>query len=220
MPSLYGQVVSIPMVGIRIAAVQLQRTLEFRLCSTPIPFVVQYQTKRSMGFGGLWVDFNGPECCRMSPRKRFRRRREAVPGESAIAISQAGIRDAVARVLVDGLLEVDFGLLDALCRALVPVVATLEIGLICGRVDAARSRESGYLGWRQGDVDLTGDRSRDRILQRQDVLDVTIIALGPAIGLIRDLNQVNGDSHAVWHAANATFNDVVGVQLSADLAYA
>ena len=68
-------------------------------------------------------------------------------------------------------------------------------------------------------MDVVSDRSRHRILECEHVLQFAIIAISPEIGLVRDLNQVNGDSYAVGGAANATLDQVVGVQLAANFVH-
>src|SRR5580700_2516702 len=122
-----------------------------------------------MGFRGLWIDLYGFERRCIGLGKRLRRRLEAVPGESAVAIGQSRVRGAVAWVLVDRLLEVDQRLLQAVGAAFVPVVAALEICLVRPGIDLRPAWQTRLLSRSQFNVDLVSDRSRHGILQRQYV---------------------------------------------------
>src|SRR5262249_9456458 len=75
-----------------------------------------------------------PCCCRPRFWERLFWRKHTVPTQRAVTVSQAGISESIAWVLLKCLLEMCDGLLESLRRPLAPVVAPFKIKLIGLRV--------------------------------------------------------------------------------------
>src|SRR5207248_9181269 len=129
---------SIPMVGCSVAWVQFNGSPEFLPGRVQIPIKgVQAKCKRVVGLAERAVQFQRLD------RRGLRSwecllggHRPIVPiAQQSISVGQARISLGVFRILVDRLIEMSQGDLQSIRRSLVPGVATLEIGLVCSRVD-------------------------------------------------------------------------------------
>ena len=61
------------------------------------------------------------------------------------------------------------------------------------------------------------DRARDLILHREHVLDLAIIALGPAMPAGGAVDELSCDADAIAGALNAALQDIAHAELLADL---
>src|SRR6516164_5989772 len=85
---------------------------------------------------------------------------------------------------------------------LVPTVEALQISLVglpAGRVGAGKTR---LLRRCQLQLDLGGHAPRQISLQSQDVANVALVAAGPNVRLIRDVNELSSDAHDVTFPAD------------------
>src|SRR5262245_48653787 len=69
-----------------------------------------------------------------------------------------------------------------------------------------------------------GDQNRDDragylVLNREHVLDLAIVALGPAMSTGQGIDELHRDANPVARSANAALQDVAHAKLAADLAY-
>ena len=74
----------------------------------------------------------------------------------------------------------------------------------------------------QGDVERPGDLRRDVGLEREDLRDLPLVVVRPDLRVVGDADQARRDAHAARVPgavpADGALEDVVGVQLAADLA--
>ncbi len=75
----------------------------------------------------------------------------------------------------------------------------------------------------RGRLDAPGqdgdDRHRDLVLQREDVLEVAVVALGPDVPVALGIDQLHRDAHAVAGAAHAALDDELHAELLGLLPY-
>ena len=126
------------MVGRSIAWVQFNGPPEFLPGRVQIPVEdIQAKCERVVGFAERAVQFQSLD-------RRGLRSWECLLGahrpilpiaEQSISVGQARISLGVFRIFVDRLIKMSQGDLQSIGRSLVPEVATLEIGLVCSRVD-------------------------------------------------------------------------------------
>ena len=70
---------------------------------------------------------------------------------------------------------------------------------------------------RKPELCLPRNRSSDLALYTQNLAQFAIVFFRPQVRLVDNLNQLCRDSHAVAGTPHSTFQDVVNLQLSADL---
>src|SRR5262245_17318635 len=59
-----------------------------------------------------------------------------------------------------------------------------------------------------------GNRAGQLILDREDVLELTVVALGPAMGAGYGIDELHGDANPITAAANAALQDVAHSELA------
>ena len=130
-----GEELGVPLMRGGVVGIQFDRASVFALRGVPIPLVrVDRIRQRRVRLGQLIVDRQ--RLLRRRPRAReglFRRQ----PGpdiEQVVDVGQAGVRQRVLRIDLDGLVEVLDGLVQPLGVALVPLEAALEVQLVRARV--------------------------------------------------------------------------------------
>ena len=84
----------------------------------------------------------------------------------------------------------------------------LSVGLRAARSRAAASTRPG------SDRD---DRRRHLVLDREDVLEVAVVALGPEVAVGLGVDQLHGDADALARLAHAALDDVLHAELARDL---
>src|SRR5437763_13362551 len=129
---------SVPVMWCSVAWVQFNGSPEFLPGTVQIPIEgVQAKCKRVVGLAERAVQFQSLD-------RRGLRSWECLLGahrpilpiaEQSISVGQARISLGVFRIFVDRLIKMSQGDLQSIGRSLVPEVATLEIGLVCSRVD-------------------------------------------------------------------------------------
>jgi hypothetical protein len=70
----------------------------------------------------------------------------------------------------------------------------------------------------QRQLERGDNRLRDLVLQREDVVEVPVVALAPDLRLGRRVDELRRDPHSCTGLADASDEDVVGLGLPADLA--
>ena len=124
-----------------------------------------------------------------------RRRLHSVKGEAVVCGHKAGVGKCVGRVLFNRLFEELRGLLQRTHLTLVPVVLSLEVELIRVR-GGCRSLQL-PLGFRtELHLERLDDVLRDLVLKGEDVLHPPVVALGPELVAVVDVDQLDGDPDA------------------------
>src|SRR5229473_3373616 len=118
------------MVCICIPGAPMQRALNLVFCRRPVSLMRKHQSEGGMSLAGCRIDLNGLERCRFRSGESFRRRREAVPGKSAVTVGQTRVGNPIVVLLIYGLLEIIRSFLNSLCCSLVPKITAFEISLI------------------------------------------------------------------------------------------
>src|SRR5438128_5070736 len=92
---------------------------------------------------------------------------------------------------------------------------SLEVRLVRVKIRRATRERCGLR--RQLDPERRGDGLRDLILNREDVGHLAVVALGPEMKTIGDLDELRGDSDAVTRLPNASLENVLDVEPPGDL---
>ena len=69
----------------------------------------------------------------------------------------------------------------------------------------------------KSDVNLVCDALHDGVLHGQHIFEFTIVTLGPDVGLIACLDELNSDTYAVRRSSNAALDKVVGLQFLSNI---
>ena len=64
-----------------------------------------------------------------------------------------------------------------------------------------------------------GDRTRDLVLNCEDIFQLSIVALGPTVGACSSINQLRRDANPITTAANAALEHVAHAKFTAHLAH-
>ena len=86
-------------------------------------------------------------------------------------------------------------------------------GHVVGRLRAARSRAAAST--RPGRVATIA--RRDLVLDREDVLEVAVVALGPEVAVGLGVDQLHRDAHPLADLAHAALDDVLHAELAREL---
>ena len=116
-------------MGISIAGVQIESTLEFGFGKLPIKISVTCdQSERDMRFHGRSVDRQGLLCGSLGFVIGLGRMRRRIIGRNCVCLGQGSVCLWEVRILVDCLPEIADRRLDVVCRfALRPEIATPEV---------------------------------------------------------------------------------------------
>ncbi len=214
-----GQVLGEPVVGGRVAGVQLERPAEPGLRALPVPVVEELrQGQRAVRFGQSRIELQRLPGRLLGPREDLPRRPGAVVAEEEQRVREAGPGQGVRRIAVERLLEVADALLQVPRRPLVPEVAALEIevvGLEVLRADAGPGLDPARLP--QGDLELAGDGGGDLVLDGEDVARVAVEALRPELISGPGVGQLRGDANAFSRPAHAALQHGSHVERRSDL---
>ncbi len=114
-------------------------------------------------------------------------------------------------------LEVPNPLRDPLGAALVPGVAALEVEVV--GVDVGRVPPGGGIADVAKETSAEGahDGAGDLLLNREDVLDLAIVGLGPEAPAVGGVGELHGDPEPLPHPADRTLEDDGHLQPFADL---
>ena len=132
-----------------------------------------------MGGGG--IEFNGAFRFPLCRRQNFQRVFVAVRGLLHIGIRETRVCRGVVRVEFDGALEEFRSQLEALSRAFVPLEPSFEHGLVGGGIDSTLFEYAPCVVGRYCDLDFLRDIEGDFALERQDVLQFTVVGIGPEV---------------------------------------
>src|SRR2546425_593895 len=115
----------------RVVGIELDRSFEFPLGCGPVPFVIHMsQRQGGVGLGQSVVNLQGLGGRGLGLGPGLARRLYLVIAVDGVAISQAGIGQSVAGVLLNRLLEVLDRAFERLFGPAVPVIAALQIKLV------------------------------------------------------------------------------------------
>src|SRR5688572_7454727 len=118
---------------------------------------------------------------RSSLGTRFARRKNFVVTEHGIAFGESGISQAIARILVDGLLEELVGLLEQIRGPAVPVVAALEVKLVSLGILGGAPGHPLLLFAARTQAELVRDLPGDIFLHRQNLSELAVVLLTPKL---------------------------------------
>src|SRR5262249_55667465 len=95
---------------------------------------------------------------------------------------------------------------------LYPVIATKEIELISFGILGRPALDCLLLRRQQPDLQRRNDGLRDLVLQREDIVEVAVIALTPDVAVIARVDQLRRDPHTAARLAHAAFDDIFDLQ--------
>jgi hypothetical protein len=131
---------------------------------------------------------------------------------------QCGPGATVGGIDLGGFLEVGDGRLELVRRLLQIVLPALEHHVVGLDVVRTSPRNAIALVLRQFDGQCLGDVARDRVLQREDILELAVVAVRPDVRAGRCVEELRVDADALALAAYAAFENIAGVQRLADVA--
>ena len=99
--------------------------------------------------------------------------------------------------------------------ALLPPVATLQVELI-GLDVLRRAPGAGLRGAHQREPEGLHDRGCDLVLQREDVLQLAVVALRPEVVAVGGADQEGRDPQAAAGLPHAPLEDAIDPQLAPD----
>ncbi len=100
------------------------------------------------------------------------------------------------------------------------MVTALEVQVVRFDARGGRPRERGHAAGAQRDFELAGDLARDVVLDREHVVELTIVPLGPELITAGDVDQLRGDAELLPRSAHAALEDGRHVERRADVAHA
>ena len=133
-------------------------------------------------------------------------------------VGEAAVRERVVGVEVDRLLEVDERLAQPFHRALVPVVAAPQVGLIRLRALGEALREPRFLLSAQLEPERARDLGGHLLLHREDVVHLPVVLIAPELRLGLRVHQLRLDHEHVAALEDAPRHDGARVHVSPDLA--
>ena len=140
--------------------------------------------------------------------------------EQRIAIGDARVRARVFRIDLDRLVEHLLRVLQRLATELVKVLPAAQVELVSLDVNRARATllDRPLLVLAQNYSQRLHDRLRDIILNREDILQLTVVALGPQVISISDVHQLRGDAELVPHLPYTALEHRRHLELAPDVA--
>ncbi len=144
-------------------------------------------------------------------------RLDPIRAEQQVRVGQPGVGERVLRVLFDRVLEVLDRLLVAGDRALVPVIAALQVQLVRLGVFGVAPRGALLLFARQPPAELVEDLGRDFLLHRQQVRVRLVVLPAPQLRAVGDVHQLGFDHEPIAARLHAAGDDRLDVQIAADL---
>src|SRR6185369_4498512 len=73
----------------------------------------------------------------------------------------------------------------------------------------------------RGGLDAAGKRADDRsghfVLDREDILELAVVAFGPDMPVGMRVDELHGDTDAIADLAHAAFEDIFDAELACDL---
>src|ERR1700730_7865556 len=182
----------VPLMSRRIAGLQLDCLLVFRLGGLPVPAIkVQSESERGVGLAEAIV-----QCQRLGRiRPGFgesilRRNYPIFPiARQCVGVSQARICLGVGWIRLDRTIEILNGALQPISGSLVQKVPSFEVGLISFRVHCLRVLKRRLFLSVQGGPDLLGDGASYLVLEREDIPNISFIALGPQVLVGKEIEK-------------------------------
>jgi hypothetical protein len=170
--------------------------------------------ERDVRLGERAVDVEG--LARRLPRERHGRvrRRIVVEGHADVRVGETGVGDGVGRVLRDGFPEEGRAALEAAARALVPEEASAQVELVGLAVARVAPCEPASLRFRQLDRQRLDHPLRDRVLDREDVGQPLVEAVGPERRAVGDAQQPHRRPQAVAGRLDAALQHGIDLQLA------
>ena len=141
----------------------------------------------------------------------------AVDAEGEIGFRETGVRQSVARIPFERLLEIGDSPVQPLLGPFVRRKATLEIQRVNVGVDRVGRRCRASLRRKQAYLQRLGSMQGDVGLDGQDVLQFPVVLLGPEVLVGLRVDQLDADSNLVSGFANTSFDDRADAQFSGDL---
>ena len=174
-----------------------------------------------MRLGELRVDLQRPPRRALGLGIGIGWRQHVVVAQQVERVREPGVGERVAGVALHCRLEMTDRLLERRRRALVPVVAPAQVRLVGLRILRAASRplvhDAREVAARELSAHLVDDRPRNLVLNREHVVQVAVVALGPELVAVAHVGQLHRDAQAVAGLAHRAFENRRHVEALADL---
>src|ERR1044071_1875608 len=125
----YGQVDSVPEVGLRIVGIELNGFLEFSLCTSPVSVVIiRSMGQRHVGLGKRFIElhcFQRGDLCFWQHLLRGPVSSSLRSAYEIISISETRVSEREVRISIDRLLKIFERLFKPVITSLVPIKPTL-----------------------------------------------------------------------------------------------
>ena len=198
-----------------VIRVQLDGSPELAPGCLPVPEVIKVeQPQRRVRLAQRVVEFDGLRRRFRGLRRGLRARYQAVPSEGVVRVGQPGISRGIVRVFLNRLLEIADGFPEIVGRALVQVVAPLQVELVAFSVSRVVPDELLLLFAGQPQPKLTRNLPRDLLLDGEHVRDLALVLLAPELRTRLHVHQVHLHVQRVAQLTDAPRQNCSHVQLA------
>jgi len=187
----------------------------------PLRFVVllgqrQREPARDPRLGEIRVELHGLEARALRLLDRAFSRAEVKPQER-VAVRNPRVGAGVLRVDLDRAGEHLFRNLESLAPQLAEELSPLQVVIVRFDVAGFGRFQGGDEISSQRDLKRLGDASGDLVLDREDVLHVPLVLLGPEPIAVVDVDEPGGHPHSIAGFPHASLENRSDVELVADL---
>src|ERR1700687_1787826 len=130
----------------------------------------------------------------------------------------SGIGEGIARVGLDRLFVHLHSVLQALSPVLMKKLAAAEIVVVRINVDGAHLSHRELFAFAQNDSQRFDDRLGYVVLDRENVLHLAIVLLGPEVVAVGGVNQLRRDAELIAYLPHTSFQNGRDFELASDLA--
>src|SRR3984893_3126906 len=95
-------------------------------------------------------------------------------------------------------------------------LAAAKITVVSIDVGRPAVGEPRLFGWAQSDFKSVDDSARDVVLDRKDIGQIAVVAVGPEVGAGRGVDELRGNPHPVAGAADRAFEHRAHPKIAAD----
>ena len=202
-------------MGLRVLWVELDRALEIGL-RLPIPNVERSDaSQRADGLGRFGVEAQGALRRPHRLRHGVGWRDSAINAQGHVRVGKACMCQRVVGVMTDGFFKQLDAALETFFSSFVPVIAPFQIQVVGLRVFRRRFNDRCGGLTEENHFQLGDDRSRDVVLQVEDVLELAIVAFRPEIVSVFHVDQMRGDAQPVSGLLYAAFENRPDAELLA-----
>ena len=146
------------------------------------------------------------------------RRKDRVRSCERMIKTQSGISGRIGSIERDGLLEILAHAFVTGCVEIPPMITPFQIQLVRFSIFRRSRRDRALFRAAEFCLQRVRDFRRDVGFHREDVVELSIVTLGPEMRVALGIDELDVDAHAVAGFAHTAFQDVGNSKLLRDLA--